>query len=326
MADWPGGVATRWCRLLAHDPPATGLPRLAHGAPGALSAGRGLGLARRHLPGIGPPGQPGCRLRRLRSGQRQLAGTGRHPPRRPANPAAGGPQRPAGRWPTPAHRPSGGDQSHAIGYVEADGTGIPMVARELAGRQGQQADGTAKTRAVKPGCVGSQTTTDAAGQPLRDRQSTSYVGTLQPVASFAPLLRAEARRRGLGTAQKIVPQLLIFLAPREDFTVAWTASSARREAPCEFVTSHSFAPNSPVQLGGAHQRLGSAPPPSHLTRCDQPPVAAREEGMARWELPTTYAQQARRDRRDLVCDSVPRRQPNHPCTSASGARRPGTGR
>ena len=91
-----------------------------------------------------------------------------------------------------------------ICYVEADGTGIPMLARELVGRKGKQADGTAKTREVKLGCVFSQTTTDAAGQPLRDHQSTSYVGTLQPVASFAPLLRDEARRRGIGQAQKIV--------------------------------------------------------------------------------------------------------------------------
>lgn len=88
-----------------------------------------------------------------------------------------------------------------ICYVEADGTGIPMLARELIGRKGKQADGTAKTREVKLGCVFSQTTTDAAGQPLRDHLSTSYVGTLQPVASFAPCCAtkpgggASARRR-----------------------------------------------------------------------------------------------------------------------------------
>ena len=61
-----------------------------------------------------------------------------------------------------------------------------------------------RTRAVKLGCVGSQTTTAAAGQPLRDHRSTSYVGTLQSVASFAPLLRDEDRRRGSGTAQRMV--------------------------------------------------------------------------------------------------------------------------
>lgn len=91
-----------------------------------------------------------------------------------------------------------------ICYVEADGTGIPMVARELEGRQGKQDDGTAKTREVKLGCVFSQTKTDEEGQPMRNYQSTSYVGTLQSVESFAPLLREEARRRGIGKAQKIV--------------------------------------------------------------------------------------------------------------------------
>jgi hypothetical protein len=91
-----------------------------------------------------------------------------------------------------------------ICYVEADGTGIPMVAKELEGRKGKQVDGTAKTREVKLGCVFSQTKTDEEGQPMRDYQSTSYVGTLESVESFAPLLRDEARRRGIGKAQKIV--------------------------------------------------------------------------------------------------------------------------
>ena len=91
-----------------------------------------------------------------------------------------------------------------ICYVEADGTGIPMVAKELAGRKGRQVDGTAKTREVKLGCVFSQTKTDEDGQPMRDYQSTSYVGTLESVEGFAPLLREEARRRGMGRAQKIV--------------------------------------------------------------------------------------------------------------------------
>ena len=91
-----------------------------------------------------------------------------------------------------------------ICYVEADGTGIPMMAEELAGRKGKQEDGTAKTREVKLGCVFSQTKTDEEGQPMRDYQSTSYVGTLQPVENFAPLLRDEARRRGISQSQKVV--------------------------------------------------------------------------------------------------------------------------
>ena len=90
-----------------------------------------------------------------------------------------------------------------ICYVEADGTGIPMVARELEGRKGKQEDGTAKTREVKLGCVFSQTKTDEEGRPLRDHESTSYVATIESVESFAPLLRDEARRRGIGKARTI---------------------------------------------------------------------------------------------------------------------------
>lgn len=91
-----------------------------------------------------------------------------------------------------------------ICYVEADGTGIPMVAQELEARKGKQNDGAAKTREVKLGCVFSQTKTDEEGQPMRDYQSTSYVGTLESVETFAPLLRDEARRRGIGKSSKIV--------------------------------------------------------------------------------------------------------------------------
>lgn len=91
-----------------------------------------------------------------------------------------------------------------ICYVEADGTGIPMAAKELKGRKGKQLDGTAKTREVKLGCVFSQSQTDEDGRPMRDYQSTSYVGTLDSVSSFAPLLRDEARRREIGRSQKVV--------------------------------------------------------------------------------------------------------------------------
>lgn len=39
---------------------------------------------------------------------------------------------------------------------------------------------------------------------MRDYQSTSYVGTLASVENFAPLLRDEARRRGIGQSQTVV--------------------------------------------------------------------------------------------------------------------------
>ena len=49
-------------------------------------------------------------------------------------------------------------------YVSADGTGVPMVAPELKGRRGKQADGTAKTRQVYLGCVFTQHRIDERGQ------------------------------------------------------------------------------------------------------------------------------------------------------------------
>lgn len=58
-------------------------------------------------------------------------------------------------------------------YAEVDGTGVPMVPAELAGRPGKQADGSAQTREVKLGAIFTQSQTDADGRPLRDPQSTT---------------------------------------------------------------------------------------------------------------------------------------------------------
>ncbi len=89
-------------------------------------------------------------------------------------------------------------------YVEVDGTGVPMRPEELAGRPGKQPDGSAKTREVKLGCVFTQTRTDEAGQPLRDHQSTTYVGSFEPAEAFGLEIRAEAHRRGMGAALRVV--------------------------------------------------------------------------------------------------------------------------
>jgi hypothetical protein len=89
-------------------------------------------------------------------------------------------------------------------YVSADGTGVPMVAQELKGRRGKQADGTAKTRQVYLGCVFTQHRTDEKGHPVRDYESTSYVSSFQSIDAFGPLLRQEAIRRGMGSAGKVV--------------------------------------------------------------------------------------------------------------------------
>ena len=89
-------------------------------------------------------------------------------------------------------------------YISCDGTGTPMRAPELKGRRGKQPDGTAKTREVKLGAVFTQHRTDEQGHPVRDYASTTYVASYAPAAPFSLLLRAEARRRGVGSAAQVV--------------------------------------------------------------------------------------------------------------------------
>lgn len=88
--------------------------------------------------------------------------------------------------------------------AEVDGTGVPRVAEELAGRSGKQEDGSAKTREVKLGALFTQTKTDEEGLPVRDHQATTYVGSFEAAPDFGGRVRAEALRRGLGQAQKLV--------------------------------------------------------------------------------------------------------------------------
>lgn len=89
-------------------------------------------------------------------------------------------------------------------YVSCDGTGTPMRQEELEGRRGKQPDGTAKTREVKLGAVFTQHGTDSEGHPLRDHESTTYLASYAPSDEFSLLLRAEARRRGVGQAAQVI--------------------------------------------------------------------------------------------------------------------------
>lgn len=97
-----------------------------------------------------------------------------------------------------------GDCDAPVLYVSADGTGVPMVAPELKGRRGKQAEGNAKTRQVYLGCVFTQHRTDEKGSPVRDYESTTYVSSFQSIDEFGPLLRQEAIGRGMGSAGKVV--------------------------------------------------------------------------------------------------------------------------
>jgi hypothetical protein len=86
-------------------------------------------------------------------------------------------------------------------YVQMDGTGLPMVAKETEGRSGKGADGRAHTREAKLGCVFTQTTTDDQGRPVRDDGSTTYTGAIETAAEFSRRIYTEAHQRGWGRAQ-----------------------------------------------------------------------------------------------------------------------------
>lgn len=89
-------------------------------------------------------------------------------------------------------------------YVSIDGTGVPMIKRETAGRRGKSESGEAHTREAKLGCVFTQTTMDEKGQPQRDEASTTYVGAIEPAATCGWRIYGEAERRGLRRAEKII--------------------------------------------------------------------------------------------------------------------------
>jgi hypothetical protein len=89
-------------------------------------------------------------------------------------------------------------------YVAVDGTGIPAVPADTAGREGKDPDGRAHTREVKLGVFFTQTAVDGEGFPIRDPLSSSYVATLEPVEHFATLVYAEARRRGSAKTKEVV--------------------------------------------------------------------------------------------------------------------------
>jgi len=111
----------------------------------------------------------------------------------------------AQQWQERPAQPSECERCDApVMYLSADGTGVPMVPEELAGRKGKQSDGKAKTRQVYLGCVFTQHEVDEKGRPVRDWESTTYVSSFKPIDDFGPLLRQEGLRRGMATAKQIV--------------------------------------------------------------------------------------------------------------------------
>ncbi len=100
--------------------------------------------------------------------------------------------------------PTTEDKKTPVLYVEMDGTGVPMIKSETDGRKGKQPDGTAKTREVKLGCVFTQTTIDEDGRPVRDPESTTFVGAIETAEDFGKRIEAEAIRRGLSNPHRVV--------------------------------------------------------------------------------------------------------------------------
>lgn len=89
-------------------------------------------------------------------------------------------------------------------YVALDGTGVPTVPKETAGRRGKGPDGRARTREAKLGCLFTQTSLDERSRPVRDPDSSSYVATLEAAERFGALVYAEALRRGEGRARRVI--------------------------------------------------------------------------------------------------------------------------
>jgi hypothetical protein len=88
-------------------------------------------------------------------------------------------------------------------YAAIDGTGVPVTAKETAGRDGKGEDGRARTREVKLGVFFTQDQVDEKGYPVRDRDSSSYVATFEPASVFAGLVQAEGIRRGAGHVRQL---------------------------------------------------------------------------------------------------------------------------
>ena len=89
-------------------------------------------------------------------------------------------------------------------YIAIDGTGVPMVPRETQGRPGKDNSAMAKTREAKLGCVFTQSRVDEEGFPVRDPNSTTYVGAIETAEEFGQRIFTEAIRRGLRCAEQVI--------------------------------------------------------------------------------------------------------------------------
>jgi hypothetical protein len=89
-------------------------------------------------------------------------------------------------------------------YVQMDGTGVPVVKKEKAGRKGKTAGQPPHTREVKLGCVFTQAGWDSEGYAIRDADSTTYTGAIETAEEFGKRIYLEAWNRGWSRAEKKV--------------------------------------------------------------------------------------------------------------------------
>jgi len=88
-------------------------------------------------------------------------------------------------------------------YLALDGTGVPVVSRETEGRKGK--DRLARPKPGKPssGCLHANQG-GRGGYPVRDPESTTYVGAIETAEEFGRRIYAEAVRRGQARAVKVI--------------------------------------------------------------------------------------------------------------------------
>lgn len=99
--------------------------------------------------------------------------------------------------------PWNGKTGGTVMYISMDGTGVPVVKSETEGRKGKGADGQSKTREAKLGCVFTQTELDEERYPIRDENSTTYVGAIESAEEFGKKLYGEAQRRGIDGSNRV---------------------------------------------------------------------------------------------------------------------------
>jgi hypothetical protein len=81
-------------------------------------------------------------------------------------------------------------------YIQMDGTQVFVVKSETGGRAGRTLGQPARTRECKLGAVFMQTTVDDQGRPMRDEDSTTYVGAIETAEEFGLRIYTEAWNRG----------------------------------------------------------------------------------------------------------------------------------